>query len=166
MKTVALLLPLGLALIAGGALAAPEAHDGSGKGRLTHKDGKGPDGKGHGKGHDGKGHGACREDRQRLCSDVKGKAEIGACMLAHKAELSAACREKVEKREGMKADCRPDAEKYCSEVPPGRGRWVACLTGRKTDLQPACRKHVDAAIAKFTERRAKREKGKDKPAAP
>lgn len=152
----ALWIPLGVVLLAGSAEARPHGKDGPGRGGPD-KDGPGRDG-------------VCREDRQRLCRDAGGKFDAHACMLAHKAELSAPCREKIEKAEGLKADCKADAEKYCSEVPPGRGRLMACLTGRKTDLQPACRKHVDDAIARFMERREKREKrendkagGKDKP---
>lgn len=126
--------------------------------------------KAHGeRGHGERGHGGgpCREDRARLCPDARGKEAVKACMQAHQADLSPACKEKLGRAESMKADCQADAAKYCAEVPPGGGRLMACLTGRKDDLQAACRTHVDEAIAhrkaRKAEREARREKGERPP---
>ena len=166
MKHLALLLPFALATLPLTAQAGPHEKGDKGPG----KGGERGHGKGHGKDHGGPG-GACRDDRDRLCGDAGGKSETHACMLAHKAELSAACREHVEARAAFEADCKAPLEAYCAEVPHGRAAVMGCLIGRKADLQPACRKHVDDALAKMAERRERREgggKGKkgDAPAAP
>jgi hypothetical protein len=146
-----------------GALTTLSAVALAGPGERQGPRGEGSHGEGHGPRGDGRG-GVCREDRQRLCKDAGDKQATHGCMLSHKADLSAPCREKVERAEGFQTECKADVAKYCAEVPPGRGRIMACLIGRKADLAPACRKHADAAIAKFAEKRAKREaRGKDGP---
>ena len=35
--------------------------------------------------------------------------------------------------------CRPDLQKFCSDVQPGGGRIVACLKQHEADLSPACK---------------------------
>lgn len=48
----------------------------------------------------------CAEDMQKFCADVKGKKKKAKCLIEHKAELSAACTEKMEevktKRKAMR----------------------------------------------------------------
>ena len=130
-------------LLAGGADAQP------GPGR-----GPGPGG-GRGDG----GGGVCREDRLRLCKDAGDRTATRMCMQKNKAALSPACRERVEAVLAGKSACQADVQKYCADVRPGRGRFMACLLGRKADLQPACKAHVEARLVKIQERRAKRATG-------
>lgn len=37
----------------------------------------------------------CAEDMEKFCSEVKGKKKKAKCLMEHKAELSAACTEKM-----------------------------------------------------------------------
>jgi len=48
---------------------------------------------------------ACRGDIQKFCADVHpGSGHIGQCLLAHKSELSASCRDSLARLEAQKPD--------------------------------------------------------------
>lgn len=100
--------------------------------------------------------GGCKADRERLCAQSRGRDAVRACMVAHRNDLSAACRTKIDDAEAERRDCTAEAERLCAEVKPGHGRIMACLIGRKTDVQPACRKHVDAIIKRNVAHAAKK----------
>lgn len=78
--------------------------------------------------------GACRADVEKLCKGVRpGGGRIAMCMKQHEAELSPGCREAIAgaKRqiEEFAEACKPDAERLCKGVQPGKGR-VARLSDR------------------------------------
>src|SRR5690242_11857829 len=87
--------------------------------------------------------GPCAADAQKFCGDVqRGGGRIAQCMKAHEAQLSPACQEgmkqRAEKAERVREECKADVAKFCQGVKPGGGRIVSCLKGRQADLQPAC----------------------------
>ena len=43
--------------------------------------------------------------------------------------------------------CRPDLQKFCSDVQPGGGRIVACLNKRRSHISAACKESMDAWVA-------------------
>jgi len=52
-------------------------------------------------------------------------------------------------RSGGFPECRPDVEKLCQDVQPGRGRVASCLTQNESQVSAACKE----AIAKRHDRR-------------
>ena len=87
--------------------------------------------------------GPCAADEKKFCGDVQpGGGRIAQCMKAHEAQLSPACqegiKERAEKAEKVREECKADAEKFCQGVKPGGGRIRSCLKGRQAELQPAC----------------------------
>ena len=40
---------------------------------------------------------------------------------------------------GAREACKPDADKFCSDVKPGGGRIIACMKQHEDELSPACR---------------------------
>jgi hypothetical protein len=95
---------------------------------------------------------ACREDMERLCSDVKpgGGAKI-RCLKDHEGELSDACRTQITERSRQVHDhaskviqaCGDDAKRLCADVEPGSGRISHCLRDHKADLSSNCRDGLD-----------------------
>jgi hypothetical protein len=47
-------------------------------------------------------------------------------------------------RGAMREACKPDFEKYCSDVQRGGGRIVECLNKQHDSLSEACQKALDA----------------------
>jgi Golgi apparatus protein 1 len=95
----------------------------------------------------------CKSDTQKLCKDVTpGEGRIAACLDSKENQLSSGCREtwngtKVEVSQRLdKADvafrknCGKDVQKYCSDVPSGRGRLLNCLDNYRSDLSSSCQK--------------------------
>jgi hypothetical protein len=90
----------------------------------------------------------CREDMERLCSDVKpgGGARI-RCLKDHEDELSDACRAQIaehsqqghEHASKIVQACGDDAKKLCANVEPGNGGIGRCLRDHEADLSSACR---------------------------
>ena len=90
--------------------------------------------------------GACRADIEKFCKDVKtGQGRLAQCVKQHEGDLSLACRELI--AEGKKKagefvnDCKPDAEKFCKGVEPGKGRVLKCLKANEAKLSPVCKAH-------------------------
>jgi hypothetical protein len=84
---------------------------------------------------------ACREDAERLCSDVKrGGGSLVACLGNQKVALAPACRAVVEDMQGRMGEardaCAEDIRKYCSSE---GGAIAHCLGRRMKDLTPKCR---------------------------
>lgn len=90
---------------------------------------------------------ACRADVQKLCKGVQsGRGRIVKCLNQHESELSAACREniaaaKAEGKELAKA-CKPDAQKLCQGIRPGKGRIASCLREHHDQLSGACSEKI------------------------
>jgi len=49
--------------------------------------------------------------------------------------------------------CMEEIEKYCKEIPPGKGELILCLSGHRQELAPACREKVDKYSARLEEAR-------------
>jgi len=91
---------------------------------------------------------ACREDMERLCSDVQpgGGAKI-RCLKDHEDELSDACRAQLAEHSQQGRDragkvmqaCGDDAKRFCPNVQPGSGGILRCLRDHEADLSNECR---------------------------
>lgn len=95
-------------------------------------------------GHDG----PCKQDRETLCKDMKGK-DMMKCMHDNKDKVSPACKEHIEKmKEHMKdarEACHADVEKLCADVKPGKGAIMKCLHSKKDQLSSDCRAEMEKA---------------------
>jgi multidrug efflux system outer membrane protein len=49
--------------------------------------------------------------------------------------------------------CMDEIEKYCKDIPPGKGELILCLSKRRQDLGPVCREKVDKNSARLEEAR-------------
>ena len=86
----------------------------------------------------------CAVDFLRYCRDVPpGRGRIMVCMQLNADKLSPRCFEAMTAwglaAAGAFKACLPDAQKYCSHVPPGMGRGLACILQNADRLSPACR---------------------------
>ena len=87
--------------------------------------------------------GACKAYYEKFCKNVKpGQGRIAQCMKQHEGEISLACKEQLEAerekaRDFVKA-CKPDAEKFCKDVKPGKGLIIRCLKQHQTELSADC----------------------------
>lgn len=89
---------------------------------------------------------ACADDAKRLCSDVQpGRGNLQQCLKAHEADLSAACKDRIQAAQtraqgaqGTIQACQSDAAKFCANVPPGRGAVASCLKQHESELSTEC----------------------------
>jgi hypothetical protein len=95
-------------------------------------------------------HKSCTAEVDKLCKDTqRGHGRIAVCLHEHAPELSPACKASVDRvmtqmnarMETHKA-CAADAQKLCSDLPPGTGRVAVCLGEHAAELSPACRPQV------------------------
>ena len=89
-------------------------------------------------------HQACLADAEKFCSDVPpGQGRVAVCVQQHEAELSPTCRTHLQHVRArlmeVKAACQDDARKFCTNVPPGRGRVAVCLHEHATELSDGCK---------------------------
>ena len=95
-------------------------------------------------------HQACHADAEKFCSDIPpGQGRVAVCIQQHEAELSPTCRAHIQQartrfRE-VQAACRDDAAKFCTNVPPGRGRVAVCLHEHEADLSDGCKAQLGAS---------------------
>ena len=82
--------------------------------------------------------GPCAEDAKKLCPDQKGKA-LRDCMQKNADKLSDGCKAKKEQAMKMKEACKGDAEKFCKDVKPGKGRIHECLKKHEGELSGGCK---------------------------
>jgi hypothetical protein len=85
----------------------------------------------------------CLADVKKFCAEVSpGAGGIQKCLKQHEAQLSEACRTRVDallKEAGLTyAACREDIASFCSNVVPGAGRVVDCLNSNKDRLTSQC----------------------------
>jgi hypothetical protein len=90
--------------------------------------------------------GACKADIEKFCKGVQpGQGRIVQCMKQHEAEFSPACKEQIdmdrEKAQEFIKACKPDAEKNCKGVAPGKGRIYRCLKANEAQLSADCKAH-------------------------
>src|SRR5262249_2496365 len=94
----------------------------------------------------------CADDVARLCPGVKpGGGRIARCLQAKAAEISPACKARIEQAKEVHEACRADAEKFCSDIPPGAGRVAVCVQQHEAELSQACRAHLQEVRARFNE---------------
>jgi hypothetical protein len=89
-------------------------------------------------------HQACMADAEKFCSDIPpGAGRVAVCVQQHEAELSQTCRAHLQQVRArfneVKEACRDDAAKFCTNVPPGRGRVAVCLHEHVAELSDACK---------------------------
>ena len=87
----------------------------------------------------------CASDLARFC-DGRPPLEQLSCLQSHRADLTQACRERVETTvvdlQLARQDCEPDAFAFCRDA--GRGEpMVACLSAKQGDLTPRCQAVFD-----------------------
>jgi Cysteine rich repeat len=85
----------------------------------------------------------CADEIEKDCGEVKpGGGRIIACLKEHESELSALCKDKIEKvaerAKELERACAEDVERFCKDVQPGRGRIAKCLRERKSELSAVC----------------------------
>ena len=108
---------------------------------------------------DEKPRGPCRADVEKLCQGVeRERGAIARCLKQNESALSTECKDAMaksmekarEKAKALAKVCKEDAEQYCKDVNPGRGRIVRCLQQNADKLSEACR-------AELPKRKQKRE---------
>ncbi len=89
----------------------------------------------------------CDDDVKHFCAEVKpGSGRVNKCLEEHEAQVSQACRVKLEADTArvksvigeFSGACRSDAERVCANVRPGAGRIPTCLTRNDYALSPQC----------------------------
>ena len=84
---------------------------------------------------------SCEADVQKLCPGTRPGPERHQCMMEHKDQVSAECKEffaHMQEAHGEIRACREDAHKLCKDVKPGEGRIVDCLKSHQADLSKTC----------------------------
>ena len=68
------------------------------------------------------------------------------CLKQHESEVSSECRQNIAAAEvagkELAEACKPDAEKLCKGIRPGKGRIARCLTEHRDQLSGACREKI------------------------
>ncbi len=89
--------------------------------------------------------GPCASDLARFC-DRRPPLELLSCLQAHRADLSEACRNRVEatvvELQEAKDDCEPDAFAFCRDAGPGEA-MVTCLSAKQGQLTRRCQAVFD-----------------------
>jgi hypothetical protein len=94
----------------------------------------------------------CGSDINKLCSGIKpGEGRIAACLDSREDQLSASCKttwmttkadvsKRIDRADvAFRKECGADAQKFCSEVPSGKGRILSCLSKHQSDLSTSCK---------------------------
>jgi hypothetical protein len=95
---------------------------------------------------------ACGADMKKLCSDVTpGEGRIVSCMNSKEDQLSPSCStawsnakarisKKMDQAEvEFRRDCGSDVQKFCANVPSGKGRILSCLDQHEDSLSNSCK---------------------------
>ncbi len=98
---------------------------------------------------------ACADDAKRLCADVKpGRGTLQQCLKAHEADLSAACKDRIQaaqtkakSAQGTLQACQSDTTKFCANAPRGGGGVINCLKQHEAELSAECK----AGLSKATQ---------------
>lgn len=94
----------------------------------------------------------CGSDVDKLCSGVTpGEGRIAACLESKEDQLSDSCKtawkstkQDLSKRMdqadvAFRKNCGSDVQKFCSDVPSGKGRLWSCLDQHRSDLSNSCK---------------------------
>lgn len=95
----------------------------------------------------------CKSDLEKYCKKVTaGEGRKAACLESKEDQLSADCKaawtqtktqvsKRVDKTDvAFRKSCGKDVQKFCSDVPSGRGRLLSCLDDHKGSLSNSCEK--------------------------
>lgn len=106
---------------------------------------------------------ACKEDLNKYCSDITpGGGRIAACLESREDKLSGKCKtewigtkarlsEAMDKTEvAFRKSCGYDVNRFCSNVPSGRGRLLECLSDHQDQLSDSCQKFGAALDQKLS----------------
>jgi hypothetical protein len=93
--------------------------------------------------------GPCAEDIGKQCGGIKpGGGKITACLKAHEAGLTSACKEELAglqwKTRRAPADCSDDVAAFCGNVRPVDRRIIRCLLQNEKELSAGCSKALAA----------------------
>ena len=85
---------------------------------------------------------ACRAEADKFCKGMKpGEGKLLKCLQGHEAELSDACKARINTVNQFMA-CVEDIMHFCpGEVPVG-GEAIKCLRQHDTDLSTACKNEL------------------------
>jgi hypothetical protein len=91
-----------------------------------------------------KSGGVCKADVERLCPDAQpGHGKVMRCLQGKEDQVSAECKAHLEemhqKFQAAKEACKPDVQKFCQDVQPGRGKIFQCLQQHEAELSDACK---------------------------
>mgnify|MGYP001552058749 FL=1 len=89
----------------------------------------------------------CHDDVQKFCAKVKpGRGRMSRCLNEHEADLSEACKSRLQEMRGHMAEaraaCSDDAKKFCKDAGRGHGRIIACLKSHEAELSDACKEEM------------------------
>ncbi|MFO1519551.1 MAG: hypothetical protein U1F57_07835 [bacterium] len=88
------------------------------------------------------GGGACKADREKYCSNVKGDFKaVHQCMKDHANDLSAECKTQIEqgraRHEAMRQACKEDKKRLCGTA-RGKEAWE-CMQTHQSELSESCK---------------------------
>ncbi len=93
--------------------------------------------------------GPCAEDAKKFCADVMqggARGAIGKCLQEHEADLSSACRDRINKGSEavaqFKEACGEDVQKLCASAQRGGGGVLKCMDENFDSLSLACQGSV------------------------
>jgi len=85
----------------------------------------------------------CRDELQKFCQGVTGgRQEKMQCLNEHLAELSSACKERLQtastRARGVQGACSEDIPKFCKDAQASGGGLRECLKEHQPELSLAC----------------------------
>ena len=96
----------------------------------------------------------CGPDIDKLCKNVNpGDGRIAACLDSKSDQLSPICKDsydraqasisaKIDQQElAFRDSCSGDIQKFCADVPSGKGRLLDCIGRNKESLSPSCQNY-------------------------
>jgi hypothetical protein len=94
----------------------------------------------------------CRDDINTFCNGIKpGGGRIAACLESRQDQLSSQCKQTWESAKAdiskrmdradvaFRKQCGADLQKFCSNVPSGKGRLLGCLGEHQSELSTSCK---------------------------
>ena len=105
--------------------------------------------------------GACKADAQKFCKGMQpGEGRLLSCLNKHLTQISPSCAVNLKQYKGAvqraSGYCAPDIERFCWDVPVGKGGIESCLKQHSEELEPDCKD----ALARAEKTRRKAESGK------
>ena len=96
--------------------------------------------------------GPCAKDMDLLCPGVTPGPEMHKCMKDNHKKVSKECKAKMKDMhkamKGVHAACHEDAQKFCSDITPGKGAMMKCMTEHKDEVSQACKDKLENMKAK------------------